>query len=214
MSRPTYVRSTILDDLGSASRNIFCRSSDLDNEASVETFFVSRLLKDLGYADKQIKTKHSLATLTVGRGSRLEKYKPDYALFYKGAPRCIVDAKGTGEDLNYWVEQCSGYCLALNRKYKNRNPVRFFVLSNGLSTVVYEWDRDEALLSLDFSDFAWGNPRYEHLKRTLVPRNPRYEHLKRTLADLGALQRRLPNHPQVRRLTSNLPRTSRHDFPC
>ena len=170
MSRPTHARSTILDDLGSASRNIFCRSSDLDNEASVETFFVSRLLKDLGYADKQIKTKHSLTNLTVGRGSRLEKYKPDYALFYRGAPRCIVDAKGTGEDLNDWVEQCSGYCLALNRKYKNRNPVRFFVLSNGLSTVVYEWDMDEALLSLDFSDFAWGNPRYEHLKRTLGPR--------------------------------------------
>ena len=165
-----HARSTILDDLGGASRNIFCRSSDLDNEASVETFFVSRLLTDLGYADKQIKTKHSLATLTVGRGSRLEKYKPDYALFYRGVPRCIVDAKATDEDLNDWIEQCSGYCLALNRKYNNRNPVRFFVLSNGLSTVVYEWDKDAPLLSLDFADFTWANPRYEHLKRTIGPR--------------------------------------------
>ena len=169
MPRPTPARSTILDDLGGASRNIFCRSSDLDNEASVETFFVSRLLKDLGYADRQIKTKHSLTALTVGRGSRLEKYKPDYALFYRGVPRCIVDAKGTDEDLNDWVEQCSGYCLALNRKYNNRNPVRFFVLSNGISTVVYEWDKDEPLLTLDFSDFTWVNPRYEHLKRTIGP---------------------------------------------
>ena len=75
--------------------------------------------------------------------------------------------KGTDEDLNDWVEQCSGYCLALNRKYPKRNPVRFFVLSNGLKTVVYEWDKDEPIISLDFSDFAWGNSQYEHLKRTI-----------------------------------------------
>ena len=90
--------------------------------------------------------------------------------FYRGIPRCIVDAKATDEDLNAWIEQCSGYCLALNRKYNDRNPVRFFVLSNGLSTVVYEWDKDAPLLSLDFADFTWANPRYEHLKRTIGPR--------------------------------------------
>ena len=94
MARPDPRRKTILEDLGGVARNIFCRSSDLTNEASVETFFVSRLLKELEYTDKQMKTKHSLAELTVGRGSRLEKYKPDYALLYRGIPRCIVDAKG------------------------------------------------------------------------------------------------------------------------
>ena len=170
MSHPNPIRKTILEDLGGAARNIFCRSSDLDNEASVEMFFVSRLLKDLGYADSQIKAKHSLDALTVGRGSRLEKYKPDYALMYGGVPRCIVDAKGTDENLDDWVEQCSGYCLALNRKYDDQNPVRFFVLTNGLKTIVCEWDRDEPLLILDFSDFSWGNPRFEHLKRTIGPK--------------------------------------------
>ena len=160
-------RRTILDDLGSSDRNIFCRSSDLNNEASVEHFFVSRLLNDLGYADNQIKTKHSLSSLKVGLGSKIIKYKPDYALMYQGVTRCIVDAKGTNENLNDWVAQCSGYCLALNRKYDNKNPVRYFVLSNGLSTIVYEWDNDEPLITLDFSDFAWGNPRWEHLKRTI-----------------------------------------------
>lgn len=170
MRRPTPARSTILDHLGGVSRNIFCELSNLDNEASVETFFVSRLLKDLGYTDKQIKAKKSLAALTVGRGSRLEKYKPDYALFYRSVPRCIVDAKGTDEDLSNWVEQCSGYCLALNRKYTDHNPVRFFLLSNGLSTVLYEWDKDEPLLSLGFSDFVLGNASYDRLKRTIGPR--------------------------------------------
>ncbi len=165
------VRRTVLDDLGSASRNIYCRSSDLNNEASVELFFLARLLPDLGYKDSQIKTKQSLRTLTVGRGHKSEKYKPDYALMFRGAPRCVVDAKGTSEDLSNWIEQCSGYCLALNRKYDNRNPVRYFLLSNGLSTVLYEWDKDEPLLELDFSDFTWGNPKYEHLKTVIGASN-------------------------------------------
>ena len=165
------VRRTVLDDLGSASRNIYCRFSDLSNEASVETFFLGRLLSDLGYKDSQIKTKQNLQTLTVGRGHKREKYKPDYALMFRGAPRCVVDAKATDEDLNDWIEQCSGYSLALNRKYDNRNPVRFFLLSNGLSTVLYEWDKEEPLLTLDFSDFTWGNPRYEHLKTVIGAAN-------------------------------------------
>jgi type I restriction enzyme M protein len=83
---------------------------------------------------------------------------------FRSDPRCIVDAKSVGENLDDWIEQCSGYCLALNRKYEDRNPVRYFMLSNGLTTALYEWDKDAPLLTLDFSDFTWGNPKYEHLK--------------------------------------------------
>ena len=71
-------RKSVLDDLDGSARNIYCRFADLSNEASVETFFLSRLLKDLGYKDSQIKTKESLRTLIVGRGHKQEKYKPDY----------------------------------------------------------------------------------------------------------------------------------------
>jgi len=160
-------RKTVLDDLGGSSRNIYCRYSDLGNEASVETFFLSRLLPDLGYKDSQIKPKESLESLAVGRGRKKEKYRPDYALLYHGDPRCIVDAKATDETLDDWVEQCSGYCLALNRKYDRRNPVRYFMLCNGKKTVLYEWDKDDPLLTLDFSDFTWGNPKYEHLRSVI-----------------------------------------------
>lgn len=161
------VRRTVLDDLGSPSRNLFCRLSDLSNEASVESFFLSRLFTDLGYMDSQIATKHSLDSLAVGRGSRSEKYKPDFALISQGIPRCVIDAKGTTEPLDDWVEQCSGYCLALNRKFEKENPVRFFMLSNGLQTILYEWDKDEPLLILSFQDFIWGNSKFEHLKSTV-----------------------------------------------
>ena len=164
------IRRTVLDDLGIASRNIYCHASDLSNEASVEAFFLSRLIPDLGYQDSQVKTKESLQSLAVGRGRKNEKYRPDFALLCHGVPRCIVDAKGVDENLEHWVEQCSGYCLALNRKYEDYNPVRYFVLSNGLTTVLYEWDKDNPLLTLDFSDFVWGNPKYAHLKTIIGPK--------------------------------------------
>ena len=126
-----------------------------------------RIISDLGYKDNQVKTKQSLQSLTVGRGRRRENYKPDFALFRQGTPRCIIDAKSVDEDPDNWVEQCSGYCLALNRKYDKSNPVRYFVLSNGVKTICYEWDRDDPLIELDFSDFVRGNPKYEHLKSVI-----------------------------------------------
>jgi hypothetical protein len=38
------LRKTLFDGL-SGGRNIYCRREDLGNEASVETFFISRMLK-------------------------------------------------------------------------------------------------------------------------------------------------------------------------
>ena len=135
----------MLEDLGNTARNLFCHYSDLGNEASVESFFVTRLITDLGYRDSQIATKKSLDELAVGRGRRKERYKPDFALVVNSVPRCVIDAKSVNEDLDGWIEQCSGYCLSLNRKYEQQNPVRYFVLSNGRKTVLYEWDKDEPL---------------------------------------------------------------------
>ena len=74
-------RVTLFDDIELNPSNAFCHLDDLNNEASVEQFFVLRLISDLGYKDHQIKTKQSIQSLTVGEGSRLLKYKPDYVLF-------------------------------------------------------------------------------------------------------------------------------------
>ena len=99
------LRPTLFDALGS-SRNLLCASSDLSNEASVETFFVARLLTDvLSYRDSQIQTKQTLERLMVGRGHRRERYRPDYALKVSKRVRCIIDAKGTDEDIDDWIEQ-------------------------------------------------------------------------------------------------------------
>jgi type I restriction enzyme M protein len=149
--------------------NKFCELDNLSNEASVEQFFVSRLLPDLGYRDHQIKPKTSLQELVVSLGVRRMKYKPDYALEVGHRVRWVLDAKSPDESLDDHIEQCSGYCLALNRGYDIENPVRYFVLTNGLTTRVYEWDRDDPILELGFEDFQDGNLRYQQLQYLLKP---------------------------------------------
>jgi type I restriction enzyme M protein len=164
------IRPTLLDLIVESDRNLLCARADLSNEASVETFFVNRLLSDvLGYSDSQIQTKQTLERLTVGRGHRRERYRPDYALKVKKRIRCIIDAKGTDESIDDWIEQCSGYCLALNRKYPgNENPVSFFMLTNGLETKVYRWDSDAPLIEMSFADFEFGRPKFEQLRSILA----------------------------------------------
>ena len=127
------------------------------------------MISDLGFSDAQVRTKESLETLTVGKGRRRERYRPDYALFVDGLPVCIIDAKATDESLDEWTEQCSGYCLALNRKFPDANPAAYFVLTNGIATQVYAWDKDEPLLELSFADFDWGNGQYGRLRDLLNP---------------------------------------------
>lgn len=149
-----------------ALSNKFCRSTDLSNEASVEAFFVSRLLGDLGYADEEILPKKSIQELKIPRGRKKEPFRPDYLLRCVGIPRWIIDAKSTTERIEDFAYQCAGYALLVNRKFED-NPCRYFMLTNGLLTRVYVWDQEEPILSLRFSDFKDRNARYRTLKKLL-----------------------------------------------
>ena len=157
---------------GHSDQNLYCRRDSLTNEASVETFFVTRLLMDLGYKDHRIQTKKSITELTVSLGgAKSVRYKPDYAITLRKRPKWILDAKGTGEKIEDWIPQCSGYCLGVNQTYEDDNPVEYFVITNGLRTNIYRWDHKEPLLELSFSDFDIGNPKYERLKGILASAN-------------------------------------------
>lgn len=163
-------RRTLFDSLpGQSEENLYCRRDTLANEATVEMFFVNRMLEDLGYRDGQIQAKKSISELTVSLGgSKKVRYKPDYVLDFRRLPRWVLDAKSTEEDPEDWIAQCSGYCLGLNQRFPDSNPVEHFVLTNGLKTLVYRWDRAEPLLELGFSDFQSGNPKYEQLRGLLA----------------------------------------------
>ena len=168
MGRKTPRRRTLFDDLDASDRNLFCARSDLTNEAAVERLFCDRLLVELGYKDHQIKSKTALDEIAIGHGRRREKYRPDYAMSVGGKPHWILDAKHPDEDPDEWFAQGSGYALALNQRY-DTNPVRQFVLSNGLTTSVYRWDSDTPVLRVDFSDFNWGRAKFEQLRALLSP---------------------------------------------
>ena len=169
IKKSTIPRKSLFDSLpGHAGENLYCQVTNLTNEASVESFFVGRLLTDLSYKDGQIQTKKSISELTVSLGgAKKARYKPDFVLTYHKKPRWVLDAKSTHEKLEDWVPQCGGYCLALNQSFKGENPVGYFVLTNGLHTNVYEWDNNVPILELSFSDFAIGNPKYEQFRNLL-----------------------------------------------
>lgn len=166
-------RRSLFDSLtGDSDQNLYCQRDTLTNEASVETFFVARLLADLGYRDTQIETKKSISELTVSLGgSRSVRYKPDYVLKFRRVPRWLIDAKSTSENPADWLPQCSGYALGLNQTFADDNPVEHFVLTNGLRTLVYKWDRKDPVLELDFADFKVGSPKYEQLRGLLAVEN-------------------------------------------
>ena len=146
--------------------NKFCNSVNLSNEAEVESYFIDRLLKDLSFPDSDIKLKCSIEEFTIGQGSKKIKYKPDYIILVNGKPALIIEAKNPNEDINNWKSQCSSYCLELNRLQKE-NPVKYFMLSNGLNTILTPWDQDLEIFQLNFEDFTEGNEKYEKFKNFL-----------------------------------------------
>lgn len=150
-----------------SNNNMFCELKDLSNEATVEQFFVNRLLSELGYKDSQIKPKNTLAELSVNAGRRKMNYRPDYALKLQRHVRWVVEAKGVGESLDAFVGQCSGYCLGINQNTTSGNPATHFMLTNGVSTRVYEWDQSAPVLELAFEDFQPSSAKFKRLKELL-----------------------------------------------
>jgi type I restriction enzyme M protein len=165
MGKNFIKRKSILEDIDFRSnKNLFCERSSLTNEASVEVFFLNRMLEDFAYKDKNIKTKESIELFNFSQGSKKINYKPDYIIVDGKKPLLVIDAKSPKENIDNHIEQCAHYCLLLNRLQKT---VRYFILSNGLKTKLYAWDKDIPLLELGFNDFYLGNEKFEKL-RSLV----------------------------------------------
>ena len=140
---------------------MFCEANLLINESAVEQFFIIRLIQKLGYKDVDIKTKESIQKLIIGKGSKKESHKPDYVLYNKyKKPVIVIDAKSPEENIDTYIYQPSGYSLELNRKFKNENPIKYFILSNGLTTKIFNWTEEEPLLTIKFEDFNEKNEKY------------------------------------------------------
>jgi len=144
-------------------KNKYCEINNLNNEDSVENFFLDRLIKDLKFKDEEIKTKQSIKQLSISRGRRKELYKPDYVLYKNKKPVIVVEAKAINEDVDEFIYQGSSYSLLLNQEYKNENPIGFFILSNGIITKLFKWDENQPVITLKFEDFFDGSKKYKKL---------------------------------------------------
>ena len=142
-------------------QNKFCKKENLNNEDSVENFFLDRLIKDLKFKDDDIKTKQSIKQLTISQGRKKEAYKPDYVLYKDKKPVMIIEAKATDENVDNFIYQGAGYCLLLNQTYKGENPIQFFILSNGLITKVFKWDENKPIMTLKFDEFYDKSKKYK-----------------------------------------------------
>ncbi|HMK93884.1 MAG TPA: N-6 DNA methylase [Candidatus Limnocylindrales bacterium] len=148
--------------------NKYCSLNDLTNESSVEQFFVIRLLKDLGFEDSEILTKTSIKELVIGKGSKKENYKPDYAIKLKNKIRLLIDAKDPKENVDNYLYQISGYALAINQSYSTEDkPTRLCVLTNGIITKLYKWSNKTPIVELKFDDFRDGNVKFSELQKAL-----------------------------------------------
>ncbi|MHA1280002.1 MAG: N-6 DNA methylase [Candidatus Helarchaeota archaeon] len=149
-------------------KNQFCKDSDFTNEASVEALFVDRLLNVLKYPDNRVRRKESIEQISVGRGRKKEKYRPDYVLLDSGGmPKVVIDAKAPNEKLEDYHYQVSNYALYLNQKYSDKNPVLYTALTNGHFFIVYPWDSDRPVFFLRFENFADGDEKFLELRANL-----------------------------------------------
>lgn len=144
------------------SKNMFCQLKDLNNESSVEQFFVNRLIEHLGFQDGQIKTKESIESVLVSRGRKKINYKPDYIILEQRKPLLIIEAKATNESIANWIDQCSGYCFDINKR-RGDKPVKYFVITNGVKLSLFEWDSILPIIELDFDDFTVDNSKFKQL---------------------------------------------------
>lgn len=171
--------------------NLFCRADDLINEADVEQIFLRRLIEYIGYEDHQVRPKDSLTQLTVGgmRGNEAQ-YRPDFAVKIGDHVRWIVEAKSPSENLDRYIWQPRGYCSLINGQYRDDNPVKYFLLSNGTKTRLYQWDINEPILELDFEELIEGNDKFNQLTTLLSQTSFISRRVVQTEGDIHKLEKR------------------------
>ena len=135
----------------------------------METFFIIKLLRELGYQDVQIKPKHSLEELSVKslNSRRAVKYRPDYGIVVDRKLRMIIEVKSPTENIDNHILQARDYCATINGEYEDQKPVKYFVISNGLKTAIYKYDLNTPLLELDFKDFSVESIKLKKMKELL-----------------------------------------------
>ena len=145
-------------------KNKFCEVEALHNESDVAQFFVISLLKDLGYKDTNILTKHAIPTYVLGKGGKKHPHVPDYQIRIGKTPVLILEAKNPQEPIDKYVFEAQDYAVVVNRGFIGQNPIGYVLATNAVKTLLAKIDENKPILTLDFKDFAEGISKYHQLK--------------------------------------------------
>jgi len=148
-------------------KNKFCELESLHNESDVEQFFAIRLLKDLGYKDTNILTKHAIPTYVLGKGGKKHPHVPDYQIRISKTPVLILEAKNPHEPIEKYVAEAQDYAVVVNRGFVGQNPIQYVLATNAVNTILAKVDENKPVLKLDFKDFIEGNSKYQKLKELI-----------------------------------------------
>ena len=148
--------------------NLFCSQSTLRNESDVEQFFVIKLLNDLGYNEENIHTKKTVSIKTIGKGKTKKEYRPDYLIYInKKIPIICIDVKHPNISPDEGLKDALMYTREINGEYKGKNPIKFCIGTNGISTKIAVWDENEPKLILKHGDFQLNNQKYNELRNAI-----------------------------------------------
>lgn len=120
----------------------------LQTEADGKQTFARNLIEGLGYSDHAIRPKTALESLTVADVPGARQYRPAFAMKVAGHIRWVLDARKPDARLDAHVFQARRYCQIINDAYPNRNPVEYFMLTNGTDAFLYRTDKEGPELTL------------------------------------------------------------------
>jgi type I restriction enzyme M protein len=144
------------------------QSRDLTSEAEVETRLLAPLFNDLGYPATSIKPKGQLEPVIVHSGTKAHPIEVDFILFGStGAAKAIVEAKSPTESVQDAWGQAASYAFSYNKDKTDAERIKWILISNGRITSLYKHDSNNAVTTLQLSDFASGSPPYTTLRSYL-----------------------------------------------
>lgn len=140
-------------------------SKDLTSEAEVETRFLMKVFKDLGYPDSAIIPKKHIPSLRINDGRKSTTKEVDFILKDKdGIARIIVEAKSPEANINDAWGQAASYALSFNSDKKEGEKIQWLLISNGFVTSLFQHDCITPVITLQLEDFTSGIPPYVMLR--------------------------------------------------
>ncbi|RUV39557.1 S1 RNA-binding domain-containing protein [Mesorhizobium sp. M7A.F.Ca.MR.148.00.0.0] len=143
--------------------------SKLENERDVEHKFLYPLLigeapSGLGFDPAQVSAQKNLRKFTIGKGSDLKSYVPDYLVTQGTIPLLVVEGKKPGADVFEAFREARLYASELNAIHPSGlNPASRVIASNGNQLLAGWHDQAKPVLDISFDQIDRYSPQMSEL---------------------------------------------------